>query len=206
MYSSSFFCCGDLRSLAISASQAKPGITANQAESIAGDLTVAHIQKLAVGKRPKKSGTVTVGEKIKLKLEKRAKTVGRNVENRRREDESASEAVATLLALDGSQLSDFVRLVALFIQGGDPIEWMRVYKSPDPKDRALYFVHQVIRGSSFECDPLRRNQELCEAYGRWAKRANRILSRGNRIAQMKSEQKAATKMKVTALRRRSGSA
>ena len=50
---------------------AKPGIAADDLELIADDLTAARFQKSVSRTRLHKIGTITVGEKVKRKLERR---------------------------------------------------------------------------------------------------------------------------------------
>jgi hypothetical protein len=56
---------------------AKPQISADDAERVVGDLTIGHLKYSITRKPLRKSSTVTVGEKVQLKLEKRAQTAGR---------------------------------------------------------------------------------------------------------------------------------
>jgi hypothetical protein len=89
--------------------QVKPGLAAEDASSIAEDLTVACLQKSVVRKRLQKGGTVTVGEKVKAKLERRVETVGRRATRRVAEDNAAEAAIRTLNSLEGKKLADVVR-------------------------------------------------------------------------------------------------
>ena len=59
----------------------KPGI--GKADVIAEELTGERFQKSISRKRLHKQGTVTLAQKIKIKIEKRAATVGRKARNRR---------------------------------------------------------------------------------------------------------------------------
>ena len=61
--------------------QAKPEMSAKDIDLVVGDVTLAQLAKSVLRKRLHKRGTVTVGEKVKLKLEKRAETVGRRVKS-----------------------------------------------------------------------------------------------------------------------------
>ena len=88
--------------------QAKPGIGALDIELIADDPTAARFQKSVIRKRLHKIGTVTVGEKVKDKLERRAEAVGRNMlgsdklaqEEKSRQKEAARKKMK--LAREGS--------------------------------------------------------------------------------------------------------
>ena len=98
-------------------SKAKPGITARDVEEVADDLTAARFQKSVSRKRLRKVGTVTLGEKVKEKPERRQEAVGRNVERRAQRDEVARKAVDTLVALDGEELRDVVTRVERLCHG-----------------------------------------------------------------------------------------
>ena len=181
--------------------KAKPEISADDAEVVVEDLTVAHLKKPVLRKRLQKSSTVTLGQKVQIKLEKRKETVGRRVNQHLRYDAIATEAVNTLNSLEGRQLADYVERSARFLVGGDPIEWMRLQKSTDPIDRALYFLERLTRGDGYYLDALRRNQDLCKSFLRWRDKANRVLAKVMRPAQGKLEQKQVAAKKVNALRR-----
>jgi hypothetical protein len=56
----------------------KPGTEAGALEGIADDLTAARLQKSVSRKRLHKTGTVSVGEKVRRKLEWRRDAVGRS--------------------------------------------------------------------------------------------------------------------------------
>lgn len=91
--------------------------------------------------------------------------------------------------------------IARVIHGGDPIEWMRLYRSKSRVDRAIFFVEQIERGDWTLGEALRRDQELCESFKAWVQKANRILAKQARPAQRKLEQKIATEKKVKAVLR-----
>src|SRR5580692_636652 len=147
--------------------QAKPEISAEDAELIIGDITESHLKKSVSRERLRKSSTVTIGEKIRIKLEKRKETVGRRVNNHRRYDSIIKEAVSALTSLEGQQLVDCVKRLAHLLGGGDPIEWLRLQKSEDPIDRALYLIERLTQGDANYADALRRNQELCKSFQAW---------------------------------------
>src|SRR5260370_33244988 len=84
--------------------RAKPGIASNDVESIADDLTAARFQKSISRKRLRKVGTVTVGEKVKIKLENRKGVAERRIRRDQRYDSSAFSAIQTLTSLEGEQL------------------------------------------------------------------------------------------------------
>ncbi len=182
-------------------SQLKPEISPEDVELITDDVTISHLKNGITRKRLKKSGTVSVGEKVKIKLEKRAETVGRRVNHQRKYDAIVASAVRTLNSLEGEQLVDVVKRIILLLRGGDPVEWMRLYESGDSLDRAVFFVERLNRGDGFYWDALRRNRELCESFQLWRKNANQILAKVGRPQERDLEQRIATEKKVKVLRR-----
>jgi hypothetical protein len=182
--------------------QAKPGIAVDDVELLAEDLTAARFQKSVTGKRLHKTGTVTVGEKVKRKLERREETAGRKVQRHQHYDHAATSAMSTLGSLDGEKLVGVVRRADLLCGARNADELKRVLQSNDPIDRALDFLYRVGSGSAFEIDALRRNQELDKALGIWMEKASRILRRDKRAVETKLDQKQAARKKLTALRNR----
>ena len=81
-------------------------------ELVADDFTAARFRSV-VRKRLSKTGTVTVGEKVKRKLERRQDAVGRNVQRRQHYDGAATSAISTLRLLDGEKLAEVDRLIRL---------------------------------------------------------------------------------------------
>jgi hypothetical protein len=180
---------------------AKPEISADEVEAVVGDVTVAHLKKSVWHKRLRKWSTVSLGEKIEIKSQKRQDTIDRRAKGKRNWDQVVTSAVSTLLALEGNELVQVIRRIAGLIQGGDPIEWMRTYQSKDGLARTIFFVEQINRGNGHYLNALRRNQELCKAFNSWIDKANRILAKQRRPAQRKLERKVATEKKVKALLR-----
>jgi len=178
---------------------AKPEISADDAEALVGDVTVAQIEKSNSNKRLHKQSTVSLGEKIDIKSRKRKDAIGRRVESKQKSDQVVRSAVSTLLALDGNELVDVVNRIARVLHGGDPTEWMRLYKSKDRIDRAIFFVEQIERGDWTLGEALRRDQELCKTFHYWATKANRILAKQVRPTQRKLAQKVAIKKNVNTL-------
>jgi len=176
--------------------QAKPGLTADEAILITGELTAKHFEASVLRKTLQKFGTVTVGGKIKCQLGKRKATVGRRVQDREREDNEATQAVTTLCGLEGQQLVDVIQRAALVCRGGDPIEFTRMYISKDILDRALLFVRNVHCGSANARDALRRSPKLCVTFNAWVGNANRLLSRPRLIAIKKKAEEQALKRKL----------
>ncbi|UWZ84187.1 hypothetical protein [Occallatibacter riparius] len=178
-----------------------PGASAEDVELVVGDVTTSHLQKGIARTKLIKWGTVSLGEKIKAKLEKREQTVGRRANRHRLMDAITASAVTTLGSLEENQLTDVVRRIALLLRGGDPMEWARLYQSSDPLDRAIFFVERLSRGDSYYVDALRRNPKLCHSFQRWRDKANRILAKLRRPHERKLEQKVAAAKKIKALRR-----
>jgi hypothetical protein len=77
----------------------------------------------------------------------------------------------------------------------------RLYRSSDPVDQALRFLHRLNWGSASQIDALRRNPELDKALGNWMAKATRILERENRVEQRKIDQKQTTREKLRKLRK-----
>lgn len=181
--------------------QAKPEMPAADVELIAGEITVAQLAKSVLRKRLRKGGTVSVGEKVKLKVEKRAEMIGRRVQSQKKFDSQVVQAVSTLRSLEGERLVDFVRSSSVFLDGGDPLEWNRVKTSNDPIDRALSFLEGLVRGDARLDDALCRNRELREVFRNWVNSANRILVKDQRVVQRKTEQRRSSEKKIKAHRR-----
>lgn len=156
-------------------SQTKLGISWEEADLVAGEITASHVRNSVIRKRLRKSGTVSVGEKIRIKVEKRTATVGRRANKHRKYDAIVNSAVETLNSLKGGELVDVVKRIAVLLQGGDPLEWARLQQSTDRLDRAILFVEQTVRGDANYRDALRRNQALCESFQLWKKKARGIL-------------------------------
>jgi hypothetical protein len=183
---------------------AKRLISADDAEATAGDITSGHLKQAVARKRLRKMSTVTIGQKVKIKLEKRKESAGRRVNKHRKYDAIVVQALGTLTSLDGDQLADFLRRAVRLLQVGDPIEWMRVSQSSESLDRALYFLEGLERGNAHLHDALRRNQQLCEAFQQWRKEANRILRKEALPVLRKAAEKRALKRKLNAARRSPG--
>lgn len=185
--------------------QAKPGTEAEDAELITDDLTARRLRKKSVVRTVlHKTSTVTVGEKVKQKLEKRNKLVGRRVQSRKKADDEAASAVATLRSLDGDRLADVARRAHLLCSSGDVTEWTRVARSSDAVDRALKFLYQLTSGRSSgplsPRDALCNNPALHKELMIWIEKANRVLRRDRRAAERKLAEKQVTKKKLKATR------
>lgn len=185
---------------------AKPHVSASDAEALIGDLTVGLFKDSITRKRLRNSSAVSVGEKVRIKLEKRKKMTGRRVNSHRKYDALVAEAIGTLASLEGEALAKFVRRAKRFLQGGDPLEWvrlreMRLRESDQPLDRALYFLESLERGDACFHDALRRNQPLCHGFQQWCKEANRLVMKDARVAARKAQEKSAIGKKLKSARR-----
>ena len=178
---------------------AKPQISSEDAEALVGDVTIAHLKKSVSHKRLHNWDTISLGEKIAIKTQKRHDTIDRRAKGKRNWDKVVQSTIATLLDLKGDELVQVVRRIAGLVQGGDPIEWMSTYQSKDRLARTIFFVEQINRGNCHYIDALRRNRELCKAFQSWAANANRILAKQRHPAQRKLDERAATEKKVKAV-------
>ncbi|MGA9668771.1 MAG: hypothetical protein WBQ94_06155 [Terracidiphilus sp.] len=180
---------------------AKPGISAEEVSLVADDLTAAHFRKSVIRKPLYKAGTITVGEKIKLGLEKREQRTGRRVQRREVDHRAASSAISTLVSLEGEELVEFVRRVGRLCAARDVKEEVRLQLSKDPLDQALHFICRIHFGSNAPAQTVWRDQQLHKAYAAWVVTANRILMRDMRVIEEKAEQKHANEKKIKAIRR-----
>ena len=174
-------------------------MAASDAELTSGDVTPQQVQKSISRQRLVKWSTVSLGEKIRLKLEKRKESTGRRVNRRRNLDAFVTEAVSTLTSLKGAKLVDVVRRGARLLEGGDPIEWQRLSQSQESVDRALFFLDRLSRSWSY-CEALRKNQEAYKQFSLWLSTADRIAAKDGHIAQRKHAQKLATEKKIRSQR------
>lgn len=179
---------------------AKPGIAAEDLPLVVDDLTVRRFQKSVVRKRLKKVGTITIGEKIKLGLEKREEMVGRRVQRREADHRAAASVIRTLSSLQGEGLVEFVRRAGRLCAAIGGNEAQRVYLSKNPLDKALNFIYSLHFGLDSPADTVRRDEGLHKALSAWVVKANRILRRDMRVVEEKVEQKQANEKKMKALR------
>jgi hypothetical protein len=180
--------------------KAKPGVASTDVELIADDLTAARFQKSISRRRLRKVGTVTVGEKVKRKLEKREDVVARRVRRDQRYDSSADSAMQTLISLEGEQLVEFVRRADLLCNARSSSALKNVLPCKDQFDHALYFLYLLTVGSFLERDAVRRRPELSRAFERWIEKANRVLAKSNRATEVKLQQREVVRKKLRALR------
>lgn len=178
-------------------SQAKRAITSEDSEIVAGELTAAHIKQSVSRKRLRKSGKVSLAERISITQANRKRSIGKNVEKNRRLGNTVTAAVTTLGSLAGQQLEDTVIRIASLLQGGDPTEWHRLSRSRDPLDQAVYFVEQVEKWGDFNLiNALRNDENARQAYAEWMRKAARMLKRLSRSRERKFEQKSAIEEKL----------
>jgi hypothetical protein len=150
----------------------KPGLSEHDLTS--DDLTATRFQKSVSRKRLYKQGTVTVGEKVKAKLEKRTAIAGRRVQGKRECDRWARSAVTTLNGLQAKELADVARR-AKALCTGNMDELLHVMSSHHPVDRALEFLRRVSFGSAPETSALRRSEELQQGLATWLKNAESVV-------------------------------
>jgi hypothetical protein len=146
----------------------KPGI--GEHDLISDDLTAARFQKSVSRKRLHKQGTVSLGEKIKAKLEKRTALAGRRVLSKQTCERWASSSVTTLNGLRGNEFTEVARR-AKNLCTGNMSELRRVMSSQDPVDRALEFLYRVSIGCAHESNALHRSAELQQRLATWLKKA-----------------------------------
>ena len=181
--------------------QAKPGIGADDAASITSDVTSSRIGKFIVRKRLRKTGTVTVGEKVKLKLQKRQELTGRRVEKIQADDQFVASAIATLRSLEGKEFEVAVKRASFLRSKSDAHESVRLMLSDDPVDQALHFLNGIFWGINSKMDAVRINRELHTEFIEWIKKADRLLARENRPIERKAEEKLRTEKKLKSLNR-----
>lgn len=177
--------------------EAKPGIAAEDVDSLADDLTAERFQKSVSRKRLRKVSTVTVGEKIRLKLVRRAAGEGRKARNREGKEraviESATAATKALNSLHGEELVNAVRRACLLCNSKNSHEFKKAFWSKDPVDRALYFLCRGSYGSAFAIEVLRRTPSLDRALITWIEKAARILEHDEQASERKLAQKTAAR-------------
>lgn len=178
--------------------QAKPGIAAEDAATIGEDVTVGRISKFLATKRLYKQGTVSVGEKVRLTLQKRKEMVGRRTDSHRKYDVLAVSAVRTFTNLDGDELAAVAHRASRLFHFSDQQEIKRLRQSDDPIDQALHFFRGVSSGFANEKNALRRNRQLCQDWSDWIDKVNKILERDRRPFERKAQEKLAIEKKLKA--------
>lgn len=187
-------------------SQAKPGISADDAEVVAGEVTVAHLKKSVSRKRLHKWGPVTVGEGVKLKLEKRVANIGRKVISHKKYDDIVAQSLKALHSLQGEQLIDAVRRALQINLSHDYEVKSRLARSKDPVERALHvfsdvcFDNNYLAGNGYLIDSIRRNPELCKEFWRWVEKYERVLKKDMRNVRRKLAEKTAARKKINSIR------
>jgi hypothetical protein len=188
-------------------SRAKPGMPADDAEIVAGEVTVGQLKKSVSRKRLHKWGPVTVGEGVKLKLEKRAEKTGSKVRSHKKYNDIVAQSLNTLNSLQGDQLTDATCRAYQLNCSHDHKAKFRLAQSKDPVDRALQvfsdicFDNNYLCGNGYLIDSIRRNPELCRDFWRWIEKYERAIKKDLRIMQRKLAEKAVGKKKVNSTHR-----
>lgn len=155
---------------------AKHALEKEDIEILAEDLTPPRLQKSITRERLHKSGTVSLGEKIRINQEQRAASAGRKRERDRDQDQRAEAAVRTITSLKGTELLDFVRRAEALCGQKDIKEFKRVFGTKNALNRPLYFLYLVCIGSFAELAALRRNPASNQALQSWIEKANRLIT------------------------------
>jgi hypothetical protein len=180
----------------------KPGLEAQDVRVIADELTTAHLQKSVTRRRLHKVGTISIGERVKKRLQRRAEAVGRKVEQHQRFDDAAAKAVRTLNGLGGKELVGVInRAELLRKRNGDELK--RVGESKDAVDQALSFLYAVSVGSARELDALGRNPKLNRLLGSWIQKANRIMAKEQSEQERKRNEKETARQRLKLVRKAS---
>ena len=169
--------------------QTKPGSGLDSLPSNAEDLTAARFMKSVVRKPLHKAGTVTLGEKVRLTLTSRGERAGRRVKKEATVREEATSVIQTLNKLEGDGLVNFVRRANELCSIRDSKESVRLHRSAEPIDQALYFVYRLSVGINSPRDTICKDDKLRVPLAAWFMKANRILSRDERIAKNKVAEK-----------------
>lgn len=178
----------------------KPGLDAEDVKLIADDLTTGLFQTSVTRNRLHKIGVVSMGERVKQRLERRAETTGRRANEQQHYDLAATEAIRNLSRLAGEELIEIVnRAELLRKRNGKELEGVRA--SSHPVVRALNFLFLVSIGSGRELDALRRNPQLNRELGLWIQKANRIMAKAQRAQERKLKEKEEARQRSKAVRR-----
>ena len=184
-------------------SSAKHALEKEDIDNLAEDLTPARLQKSVTRKRLRKTGTVSLSEKVKIKQEHRARSTGRRRERERRDDRTAEAAVRTISSLRGTELLDFARRAEALCGQRDTREFKRVLGTQNAINSALDFLRLVCIGSFAQVAALRRNPGLNEALQSWIEKANRIITSDLRRQQEVRRQKEAARLRIKNFRKQS---
>ncbi|HET9373974.1 MAG TPA: hypothetical protein VFO40_03320 [Chthoniobacterales bacterium] len=172
----------------------KPGLDAGDAEVVSEDITAPRFQKSVSRKRLKKIGVITMGERVKCRLQRRDEAVKRRVLEREYYDHAAAQAVKTLESMSDEKLLAVVNRMQLLLKGNVE-ELTRVLCSRDPLDQALRFLRAVNIGSARELDALRRNPELCWDFRKWIQKPDRIMAKAKRAQEKNQQEKEAARQR-----------
>ena len=179
--------------------QNKVGITGVDVELLADDLSAARFQRSVSRKRLHKTGTVTLNEKVKRKLEKRTLAENRKNDSRRHYEQQVAQAVQFLTSLDGKELEAAVLQANLVCT--NPGKGLRqILPRKSPLDSAIYVLYLVAAGSTFQIEALKRNPALDLVLGEWLVKANRVLTRSKKKEETKTRQKKQASDRVRAER------
>lgn len=180
----------------------KPGLEVQDVHMIADELTTAHLQKSVTRKRLHKVGTISMGERVKKRLQRRAEAVGRKVEQHQRFDDAAAKAVRTLNGLGGKELVCVINRAEL-LRKRNADELKRVRESKNPVDQALNFLYAVSMGSGRELDALGRNPKLNRDLAIWIRKANRLMTKEQRAQERKLKEKETARQRLRLVRKAS---
>jgi hypothetical protein len=178
----------------------KPGLAAEDAEAVSENLTSSHLQKSVSRQRLNKIGVIGMGEGVKRRLQRRAETVGRRVQEHQHYDREAAHALKNLQSLPADNMPAIVNRMGLLMKGNVE-ELRRVMFSRDPIDQALSFLRAVIIGSARELNALQRNPELCQGFRRWIRKADRIIAKTKRAQERKQQEKDAARRRTKTFRK-----
>jgi hypothetical protein len=181
--------------------RAKLGLPAEDVTQLADEVTTERITKFTVTKRLKKNGTVTIGEKVRLTLERREAMAGYKAQVRDKYDRLAAESIQVLTSLQGDELAVAAHLVSRLSRMTHSRELRQLGNSANPAEKALYFCCQAVNGSLREMEALRRNPNFCQAWTDWIDSANRIIQRERRPLERKAEQRVTNEKKISSLQR-----
>lgn len=178
----------------------KSGLDVGDAESVSENLTGTRLQKSVSRKSLSKIGVISMGEKVKRRLQRRTKTEGRRVHEHQRYDRQAAQALKTLQSLTADNMPALANRMELLLKGNVE-ELTRVSRSSDPLDQALQFVRAVNIGSGRELDALQRNPELCQDFRKWIQKSDRIMAKAKRAEERKQREKEAARLRIKRYRK-----
>lgn len=182
-------------------SKTKTGVASQDFALLADDLSAGRFAKSVIRKSLHKTDTVTLEEKVRLKLSKREQTSGRRVKIRAAANQEATSVIQTLTSLEDERFVDFVHVASALCTSRNPRESVRLQLSDDPIDQALHFIYRLHWGVNSPRETVCRDKRLRERLADWLAKANRLLKREERKVLRKMEQKKTTGIRVNTLRR-----